>query len=326
MAVSFSVIVPVYNKRPFVKECIDSLLAQSHTDFEVVCVDDGSTDGSLEVLRTFSDPRVKLITKSNSGVSDTRNVGIEAATKDYILFVDCDDLVQPDYLEKFANGIEKYACDILIGGLTAYLMDGTLGNSRTTSLPDGPIAHEDFMKAYIPQMQHRQGVFGFVAGKAVSREFVHTHNIRFNRNLKLAEDMDFWISVFLAKPAIALFQYSGYLYRANDLNSSTGLPPQCLSQIELWKRVLNNIAIDDAHGREYALSRVVGFAEAHIVQLEDVSYGNIKAEMGMLNNLISSEVHSQLQAETKLQTMILKQNVLGIWLYMCVRKMYHSLR
>lgn len=91
MAVSFSIIVPVYNKSRYLKDCIDSILAQSHTDFEIIAINDGSTDSSLDILNSYNDPRLKIVSVRNGGVSIARNLGIELATKEYITFVDGDD-------------------------------------------------------------------------------------------------------------------------------------------------------------------------------------------------------------------------------------------
>ena len=91
-----SVIVPVYNVEPWLRECLESvLLHQDLDDIEVICIDDGSTDASLQILNEFAekDSRVKVYTQSNSGLSATRNRGIELSSGEYILFFDNDDMI-----------------------------------------------------------------------------------------------------------------------------------------------------------------------------------------------------------------------------------------
>ncbi len=96
-----SIIVPVYNTEAYLPACVDSLLRQTHTNLELIFVDDGSTDGSGAILDAYAkkDPRVRVIRQNNGGVSSARNVGIDAATGAYIGFVDSDDTVEPNYVE-----------------------------------------------------------------------------------------------------------------------------------------------------------------------------------------------------------------------------------
>lgn len=96
-----SIIVPVYNTEAYLPACVESLLSQTHPDLELIFVDDGSTDNSAAILRAYAkqDVRVRVIQKTNGGVSSARNAGIEKATGDYIGFVDSDDTVEPTYCE-----------------------------------------------------------------------------------------------------------------------------------------------------------------------------------------------------------------------------------
>lgn len=95
----FSIVIPLYNKQNCIRETLNSVFNQSYTDFEVLVVDDASTDGSLEVVREFSDKRLRIIEKPNSGVSATRNAGIAAAANEWIAFLDADDIWTSFHLE-----------------------------------------------------------------------------------------------------------------------------------------------------------------------------------------------------------------------------------
>ena len=106
--IRFSVIIPLYNKANFVRKTIESILNQTFTGFEIVVVNDGSTDNSLDVVNEISDPRIRIFTKENGGVSVARNFGIEKSQNEYIAFLDADDLWLPDYLETIKNMIEQY--------------------------------------------------------------------------------------------------------------------------------------------------------------------------------------------------------------------------
>lgn len=101
----FSIVIPVYNVAQYLNECLDSVIAQTFTDWECLCVDDGSIDGSADILDSYAskDSRIKVIHKSNGGVSSARNRGIDEAKGDYILFVDGDDTCVPWMLETLDN-------------------------------------------------------------------------------------------------------------------------------------------------------------------------------------------------------------------------------
>ncbi len=103
-----SVVIPLYNKQNCIRETLRSVLNQSYTDFEVLVVDDASTDGSLEVVREFSDKRLRIIEKPNSGVSATRNVGIAEASNEWIAFLDADDIWTSFHLETLVKLHERF--------------------------------------------------------------------------------------------------------------------------------------------------------------------------------------------------------------------------
>ena len=112
-----SVIVPVYNVEKYLFRCIGSILEQTYTNFELILVNDGSLDSSLEICNKFKeyDSRVKIIDKKNEGVSAARNDGICIASGEYITFIDSDDWISPNYLEKLLTGIENENCDLSVG-------------------------------------------------------------------------------------------------------------------------------------------------------------------------------------------------------------------
>lgn len=110
-----SVIIPLYNKEAGVATALRSVLAQTYQNFEVIVVDDGSTDGSVAVVETFNDQRIRLIRQQNAGVSAARNRGIEEAKGEYVAFLDADDEWMPEYLETQHNLTKKYPqCDVFV--------------------------------------------------------------------------------------------------------------------------------------------------------------------------------------------------------------------
>jgi glycosyltransferase involved in cell wall biosynthesis len=106
--IEFSIIIPLYNKELSIKNTIDSVLSQSYPNFELIIVNDGSTDTSLEIAKSFKDNRIRIIDISNGGVSNARNTGIKAARYEYITFLDADDLWYENSLAEFKYLIENF--------------------------------------------------------------------------------------------------------------------------------------------------------------------------------------------------------------------------
>lgn len=111
-----SIIMPVYNAQRYLRETVESVMAQTFQEFEVLAVNDGSTDESLKILQEYAeqDERIRIIDKENSGVSDTRNVGIAQAKGEYLAFLDADDLLSPEYLAVMADAAQRTGADMLV--------------------------------------------------------------------------------------------------------------------------------------------------------------------------------------------------------------------
>jgi len=114
-----SVIIPVYNGERYIKQCLDSLINQTFQDFEIICVNDGSTDKSLAILEQYAqkDSRIKIINQKNTGVSPARNRAMPEAKGEYLSFLDCDDFFEPDMFERLYENSVKYDADITVCGV-----------------------------------------------------------------------------------------------------------------------------------------------------------------------------------------------------------------
>lgn len=114
-----SVIIPIYNSEKFLKKCIESVQTQTLKDIEIICVNDGSADNSLKIIKKYleKDNRIKLINKKNEGLSAARNDGLEIAQGEYVSFVDSDDWIDKEFLEKLYLAAKKYNADIAVCGI-----------------------------------------------------------------------------------------------------------------------------------------------------------------------------------------------------------------
>lgn len=122
-----SVVIPLYNKESQIVKTLQSVLAQTYDDYEVIVVNDGSTDGSLEAVGTVRDPRIRIVSQNNAGVSAARNRGIEEARGEFVAFLDADDEWKPEYLAVQAQLTDKYSqCDVFAVNYEFHRADGKI--------------------------------------------------------------------------------------------------------------------------------------------------------------------------------------------------------
>lgn len=216
-----SVIIPVYNRAKVVEECIRSVLEQSHPLFEIILIDDGSTDNSAEVCSTLAaqDPRIKLLTGAHSGVSAARNIGLDAATGKYVFFLDSDDVIHPQLLEALVSGMEAHNAP-LSGTKCAACKESVWAQVKPSFLqasltPDAVFHnHQDTLQSVF-----RGGSpLGMIGGVMMRRDWIGT--TRFRTDLFIGEDF-YFIYENLIKGASAVFlKQKGYLNRLHSSNIS----------------------------------------------------------------------------------------------------------
>ena len=129
-----SIIVPVYNTGKYIQKCIESLLSQTYKNLEILLINDGSTDNSEQIILSYKDKRIKYTSKENEGIGKTRNLGIDLATGDYLMFIDSDDYIKEDCVEKFVKKCESHKCDIAVSDY--YEDRGDLKEIRFPSFED----------------------------------------------------------------------------------------------------------------------------------------------------------------------------------------------
>ncbi len=272
-----SVILPVYNKIKYLPTTLPSLLSQTYRDFELIAVDDGSTDGSGDFLDRLAktDSRVKVIRQPNAGVSAARNAALDRASGDYVVFADADDTVCPDWLEVLAKEAETSGADIVVSG---FFSTDSNGKALDTVLPpeEGNITGKEFLgNFYAHQSNH--GLPGFGHGKIVRRDLIEKNNIRFTPGLKLAEDLDFFVRLYDKAETVRTVRYAGYNYLQGAENSTGGSSAyrvDYLSQVKIW---LGIVSILTAHGeycgenRAFADEKLGGYISCAMLYRSDVN-------------------------------------------------------
>ena len=208
MKPKISVILPVYNAEKYLSSTLDSVLSGSFSDFEVIAVNDGSTDGSLGILNSYAerDNRIKIIDKQNTGVSDTRNVAIEAAEGDYLAFLDADDIYSPEYLEKMYTAATEKGADVTVCGYTTFRGDAPV-------FPDsqGKEAKPVTVKELLDT-----GLMTPLGVKLVKRRIVIDNGIKFDTELAFGEDLFFSWKVCIASEKTVRTEDVLYGYRMSS--------------------------------------------------------------------------------------------------------------
>jgi len=215
-----SIIIPVYNTEKFLEKCIKSVLAQSFTQFECILIDDGSLDNSLLICNEYAekDSRIKVIRKTNGGVSSARNAGLAAAQGECITFIDSDDWVEDNYLYTLFNNIIKYNCDLSICGFKQ-LKDNTLLHNTKCESEIILLNNISAKKALFEYKYFGPGILC----KLVKRQFIYDNNIKFDTNIKVCEDGLFWFQVINKLQKIVFdstFCYN-YIVHENSITQSS---------------------------------------------------------------------------------------------------------
>ena len=214
-----SIIVPLYNKKNYVAAMLESVSSQTFSDYELIIIDDGSTDGSGQIAEEYAeqDKRIRVVHIKNGGVSHARNVGLETATGTYITFIDADDTVAPNYLENLYRCITENNVDLVISGVVKV---GDDSSQHVSVVPPfhGKKTWEDILPSFA-LVQKESGIYGMCVAKLFRRS-LHK-GVFFDEHLKLAEDFDFYIRLFYRIQTVFFFFYALYFYLQNTENSST---------------------------------------------------------------------------------------------------------
>lgn len=222
---AISVIIPVYNAQDGIKRCLDSLLNQSFNNFEIILLNDGSKDNSLNILKEYELKYsfVRVIDKQNEGVAVTRNKGILLAEGEYTMFMDNDDFVDSDYIETFYQAIHEKKLDLVIGGYKRVNHDNQI------------IFSQD-----IQQSEWSKYIIMAPWAKIYRTEFLKTNNLEFF-DYGIGEDIIFNLAAYKTTDKIGLLDYKGYNWYYNNQSvsntSQRGFSPK-IDILVLFSKIL----------------------------------------------------------------------------------------
>ncbi|SDC44174.1 glycosyltransferase family 2 protein [Niabella drilacis] len=230
----FSIIIPVYNAERYLKACLDSVLKQSFDNFELLLINDGSSDSSGRICDEYAqnDRRVKVFHKKNGGVSAARNLGLEHATGEWLCFIDSDDGVDACWLQQYAENLDA---DVLFQGAAIIYNHKTVGVKLEPGFGYG--GEKDRLVAYLENVPG--ALLNSTWSKCCRASIVKAHDLRFLENCHLSEDLIFILHYLTVSRTVRVIDYCGYqYYKRNDGSlTSTKHPPEALLQ---WKREVIN--------------------------------------------------------------------------------------
>lgn len=225
-----SIVIPVYNNGRYINQCLSSILQQdiNFNDIEIVCINDGSTDNSLEEINRVEmdyDFEINIVNKENTGVSESRNVGIKSATGKFIWFIDSDDYIEKKSLKKIIDILENKNADIYIMGYN--LVDDNGKKIKSIKEYNDNNRYDEILK---------NGRFNCVWQLIISKDFIIENDFKFNKQYIIAEDMLFNLDMISTKPKIYYIDTIVYNYR-NNINGIMN----SINIVKLEKKIENTI-------------------------------------------------------------------------------------
>ena len=214
-----SIIVPIYNAEKSVARCIDSILSQEYTDFELILCDDGSTDKSGQIIDEYreKDERIRVLHKENTGVSDTRNQGIAVAKGKYIQFLDADDWITVDATKLLVRTMKEGGCDLVISDF--YRVIGERISHKGDIDADGILTQEEF--AEYMMVNPADFYYGVLWNKLYKREIIEKYHLKMDESVSWCEDFLFNLEYLLHTKRIAALQVPIYYYMKTEGSLAT---------------------------------------------------------------------------------------------------------
>lgn len=287
-----SVIVPVYNSEQYLTTCIKSIINQTYSNIEILLINDGSTDNSLDIMNKFAQEsdKIKIYSKKNSGVSDTRNVGIDNSTGEFLLFIDSDDFIDLDYVSKAVDYIEKNNLEYL---KCSYIekrgsKENVIKYYSNTVFSQNEIINEISISDN----------FSSIGGVFVKKSIIDDNNIRFSKEYKYGEDMLFNYNSIIKCNKIGYLTSCNYYYVINSGSVSSN------SDINnLYKYFLDNVFVIskfDKISDNYKANKIL--KKINIITKKYVFGGNSKYRdyRNMMNKMFNNDIVKPIINLTKL--------------------------
>lgn len=287
-----SVIIPVYNTEKYLKECLDSIVNQSLEDIEIICIDDGSTDNSLEILREYAenDSRFKIFSQENNGQGSARNYGLDVAKGEYIYFMDSDDFIELNTLSDCYNEANKNNLDFLMFQLINYdESKKSLYHDNDYDMPNvgDLVADNVFSYADLNHLIFQVAVSP--VNKLYSKKFLDDINVRFPEDVIFEDNVFFW-NVFLNAKRIKFLKHHYYIRRRHSSSTTGNAGIRFVDTLEIHNRIFiifKKFNIFDEF-KKYLFNKKVVLANVRFNQVNDevksVFFNEMKNDFKEMSN------------------------------------------
>ena len=276
-----SIIVPVYNVEKYLPKCLESLTNQTLKDIEIICVNDGSMDNSLAILKEFAskDSRIRIIDNQHQGVAKTRNTGIEQSTGEYIGFVDSDDYIDIDFFEKLYNSATKSNSDIAIASILKHKNFFNIYNAKYTK-EETAITIQDKIKL----CEDKKHFFFYAWNKIYHSGFIKENNIKFSEG-QIYEDVMFAIkALYMKRP----------LYYSNKIISVYGTKYHYIEHENSLTKYKDKTG-EKEHDLIKAYSELQEFCNSKNIEIPERLNYYTKENFGFILNLYKGKYQSKIQ-------------------------------
>lgn len=268
-----SIVIPIYNVEKYLRNCIDSIMNQQFQDFELILVNDGSIDSSLEICREYEekDKRIKLINKKNGGLSSARNAGLGIAKGKYISFIDPDDSINEEYFNVFVNEAEVNNCDIVVSGYKTVPNNiEIIPSYKLNTVLKGT----DFILS--SDNVHSKNELCFVWRYFYKLELIKQNRILFNEKIYIGEDVAFNIQLLVKAERVMAISKILYLYTINNPNSlmRNDYKPNLESSLVEQYNIRKDISIE--YGLINDKKYCIDMAEYYLNNIYNLMISNIK--------------------------------------------------
>lgn len=227
-----SVVVPVYNAEKYLKECLDSICAQTYQALEIVVVDDGSNDSTAAIIRNIAEQDARIVPyyNKNHGVSYSRNFGLDHCTGEYVTFVDSDDLVASDFVAQMVHDLEKTNADIAVIGVDK---GKSFQPERFTSGTVSLYEETETLKQVFDTFE------GFVWNKLYKKSLLQTKSIRLEQDIAVCEDLLFNVRYLLNCKKAVYNSGKKYFYRQIENSASNRLDnPKWFDAMKAYQQII----------------------------------------------------------------------------------------
>ncbi len=303
----FSIIVPVYNSEEYLSDTIKSVSAQAFKSFELLLINDGSTDGSEKIAEDFikTDKRIKLFNKENGGVSSARNEGINNATGEYLIFIDSDDKLGKDALSEIFN---QATCKIDLMVANAYC-EGVGSEKIRNVLFRKEICYQNIS---LEETKERCQNLSSMCIGIYRREFLIKQGLLVDENLTSAEDTDFFFSSLLAAQSVKIIECELFEYRHNEDSVSNNLSYKQIRDVMCVCRKYLRLLVEDKIKGINQDKAITFFTEKYLQFSVKIGNCQVKEEKKELLDALSKDLELLKKATVHKKLLRLYQRSLSI--------------